>query len=284
MNGEGVLSPVLAHSYVEGGAGLTWALPARRSAQRCFGIGSPPDGKTLVSPARGASERSRPRAPARQGRALRRFSRAAPGCTGAGEAERRTHDAARTAALHRILCSGPFCWLVCETTQRESRICRHNRRLGCAPRAADTRPIAKVRHIVKNKEGTCALPSPLCGRGWPSRQRGSGEGPSSPQHRLSPAPKSGVPDLGDKNVQIGNTRSGLGEGKALWAFMSPHPEEQPCGCVSKDRPERTGASSRRSLRDLLRGWLITVIERNQPSPPLWGRVGEGGVSAGLKPA
>ncbi len=55
---------------------------------------------------------------------------------------------------------GTLCRAGCETARRESRICRHNRRLGRVPRAADAGLIAEVRTIVKNKAGTMGLCSP----------------------------------------------------------------------------------------------------------------------------
>jgi len=78
---------------------------------------------------------------------------------------------------------------------------------GTAPRPASATPreraprrtrmsvaIAQLRATVKNKVRTLhiptpaprTLPSPRSGRGWPSRQRGAGEGPRSTCHSPSP--------------------------------------------------------------------------------------------------
>jgi len=91
--------------------------------------------------------------------------------------------------------------------------------------------IAELAAEVKNKVRTYTRsPSPRSGRGWPSRQRGAGEGPSDVEHRPSPgslrsppspALTSDVSGVSTRNVQIGNTRSGWGRDKGLAAAGRP---------------------------------------------------------------
>ncbi len=131
----------------------------------------------------------------------------------------------RRVALARLLVAHRPLWLLDEPTAALDTASQETLRV-ILERHRDERrhdrghdPFAAVPAGCEGDPDRAPSPSPLCGGGCRAERGGrgavfkSGRPLSRPSGPPSPAPKSGVPDLGIKKVWIGNTRSRWGRGQ-----------------------------------------------------------------------